>query len=146
VITGLKLWSGITLNQYEFTDYVKGNTSYSGNQLTGTPKQVLTGGIDLTLIKKIHFYVTANHTSEIPLNDANSVFAKSYTLISSRASYKSTAHGNLPFELFAGADNLLDQTYSLGNDLNAAGGRYFNAAPRRNYYFGIKLGVDFSAR
>ena len=146
VVTSLKLWSGITLNYYEFKDYVKDNTSYSGNQLTGTPRQVFTGGVDLTLMKKIHFYLTANHTSEIPLNDANSVFAKAYTLLGSRVSYRNSVQGKAPFELFAGADNLLDQTYSLGNDLNAAGGRYFNAAPGRNFYFGIKLGFDFSRR
>lgn len=142
-VTAFKIWSGITLNQYEFKDYVKDNTSYSGNQLTGTPKQVITGGVDLTLFRKIYFHVTANHTSEIPLDDANTVYAKAYTLIGSRVSYKSALSNRMPFEVFTGADNLLDQTYSLGNDLNAAGGRYFNAAPRRNYYFGVKIGLDF---
>jgi iron complex outermembrane receptor protein len=41
-------------------------------------------------------------------------------------------------ELFIGADNLLDEKYSLGNDLNAFGGRYYNASPPRNYYIGLK--------
>jgi iron complex outermembrane receptor protein len=34
---------------------------------------------------------------------------------------------------------LLDEKYSLGNDLNAFGGRYFNAAPERNYFGGVKF-------
>ena len=36
--------------------------------------------------------------------------------------------------------NLTDEEYSLGNDLNAAGNRYYNPAPTRNFYFGIKAG------
>jgi iron complex outermembrane receptor protein len=42
-------------------------------------------------------------------------------------------------DFFAGIDNLLNQKYSLGNDLNAVGGRYFNAAPGRNYFAGVRI-------
>jgi iron complex outermembrane receptor protein len=146
IASSLKLWSGITVNQYEFKDYVKDNVSYSGNQLTGTPKHVITAGADLGIVKRFFLNLTVNYTSEIPLNDANSVFAKSYTLVGAKAGYKNLLNGKLPFELFAGADNLLDETYSLGNDLNAAGGRYYNAAAGRNLYFGLKLGVNLMAK
>jgi len=37
----------------------------------------------------------------------------------------------------------LDEQYSLGNDLNAALGRFFQPAPDRNYYGGVKLGWRF---
>ena len=42
-------------------------------------------------------------------------------------------------DVFAGVDNLLDLTYSLGNDINAFGGRYYNAAPKRNFYAGLSF-------
>jgi iron complex outermembrane receptor protein len=42
-------------------------------------------------------------------------------------------------DFYTGADNLLNETYSLGNDINAAAGRYYNAAPQRNYYAGISF-------
>jgi len=146
ILSSFKLWSGITLNQYEFRDYIKDNVSYSGNQLTGTPQKVLTGGTDLIFAKGFYLTLTANYTSAIPLNDANSVFAKAYALVGAKAGYKNQLGNKLPFELFAGADNLLDETYSLGNDLNAAGGRYYNAAFGRNFFFGLKIGIDFSAK
>jgi len=41
--------------------------------------------------------------------------------------------------IYVGAGNILNQKYSLGNDLNAVGGRYYNAAAPRNYYAGMKL-------
>jgi len=40
---------------------------------------------------------------------------------------------------YAGADNLLDENYSLGNDINAAANRFYNAAPGRNYYIGLSF-------
>lgn len=146
IISAFKLWSGITLNQYEFKDYIKDNTSYSGNQLTGTPAKVITGGADVAFAKHLFVHVTVNYTSAIPLNDANSVFAKSYTLVGAKTVYKNQLSNKLPYELFGGVDNVLDETYSLGNDLNAAGGRYYNAAAGRNYFFGLKLGIDFIAK
>jgi len=33
----------------------------------------------------------------------------------------------------------LNQLYSLGNDINAAGKRYYNPAPKRNFYFGMAI-------
>ncbi len=38
-------------------------------------------------------------------------------------------NGKCRMAVFAGADNLLNQSYSLGNDLNAVGNRYYNLAP-----------------
>ena len=42
-------------------------------------------------------------------------------------------------ELFAGVDNLLNKKYSLGNDINAAANRFYNAAPARNAYGGMNI-------
>ena len=49
----------------------------------------------------------------------------------------------LPLDFFAGADNLLDEQYSLGNDLNAAGSRFYNAAAGRNYFVGLIVNPKF---
>ncbi len=141
-LSTFKLWTGVTLNYYEFKDYEKDNVSFSGNDLTGVPKHVYTGGLDLALRNGIYWHVTLNYTSSLPLNDANTAFAKSYTLLGSRIGFKTSSIKKLPINIFAGADNLLDETYSLGNDLNAVGGRYFNAAAKRNYYVGIKFDLN----
>jgi len=139
-----KLWAGLTVNHYEFNDYIKGVDDYSGNDLTGVPQQIYTGGLDLKLAKGFYCHITINYTSSLPLDDANSILAKSNTLIGSRMGYRSTFIHRLPIDFFIGADNLLDETYSLGNDLNAAGGRYFNAAAGRNYYAGVKFDLSLA--
>jgi iron complex outermembrane receptor protein len=42
-------------------------------------------------------------------------------------------------EVFFGIDNLLNEKYSLGNDLNAFGQRYYNPSPERNIFGGVKI-------
>jgi iron complex outermembrane receptor protein len=46
-------------------------------------------------------------------------------------------------ELFIATDNILDEKYSLGNDINAFGGRYYNAAASFNFAGGIALHFNF---
>lgn len=137
-LTAFKLWTSYTYNHYRFEDYVQDGNDYSGNRLTGVAPTVALVGLDLTF-KKIYLNVTSNYTDAIPLNDANSEYADHYILLGARVGYRANLSA-LPFEVFAGADNLLDEKYSLGNDLNAAGGRYYNAAAPRNYYVGLNLG------
>jgi iron complex outermembrane receptor protein len=53
--------------------------------------------------------------------------------------YRATLNRSVKFEVFTGAENLFDAKYSLGNDVNGFGGRYYNAAAGRNYFAGISL-------
>ena len=81
-------------------------------------------------------YYTA---SKIFLNDANTAIAAPYHLLGARIGWKKNIQKKYKLNIYAGADNLLDEKYSLGNDINAAANRFYNAAPRRNYYAGISF-------
>ncbi|HMC84261.1 MAG TPA: hypothetical protein VKI61_01995, partial [Chitinophagaceae bacterium] len=74
----------------------------------------------------------------IPMNDANTDFASSYNLLGTRIGYRKI-FSSVMVNVFAGADNLFNMHYSLGNDINAAAGRYYNAAPGVNYYGGLSF-------
>jgi iron complex outermembrane receptor protein len=45
--------------------------------------------------------------------------------------------GKAAIDFSLGVNNVFDQDYSLGNDLNAANNRYFNPAAKRNYSLGL---------
>lgn len=139
LISGLQLQNSYTLSKYYFRNYLNGKVNYSGNRLTGVPRGVLISGIDLRIEKNFYLFAQHNYTSRIPLNDANSLFSGDYNLIHFKAGWRTSAPGKPIIEIFAGVDNLLDENYSLGNDLNAFGGRYFNAAPGRNFFGGLKV-------
>ncbi len=132
----LRLWSSVTLSDFYFKDYTVNNTSYDGNELTGVPRQVILAGADISFLQ--HFYIngTFNYTSRLPLTDANDAYALAYRLWQFRLGWQKKI-GKHKLELFAGVDNLADEQYSLGNDLNAFGRRYYNPSPVRNYFGGL---------
>ncbi|MEJ7778169.1 MAG: TonB-dependent receptor [Daejeonella sp.] len=138
-ISGLQLQNSYTLSKYFFRNYLNGIVNYSGNKLTGVPTNVLINGIDLRMDKHLYLFAQHNYTSKIPLNDANSLFSRDYNLIHFKAGWRRSRPGKPTLDVFAGVDNLLNEHYSLGNDLNAFGGRYFNAAPLRNFFGGLKV-------
>jgi iron complex outermembrane receptor protein len=141
-ITSFSLWSSYTYNRYRFKNYANDGTDFSGKRLTGVAPTIALWGLDIT-IKKIYANITANYTDALPLNDANTQYASDYFLLGGRIGYRSTVSKNFAFEVFGGIDNALDKRYSLGNDLNAIGGRYYNTAAPRNFYVGIKLTPSF---
>jgi iron complex outermembrane receptor protein len=96
-------------------------------------------GIDALIALGLYVNVNYTYTDRIPLNDANTEYADSYSLLTGRAGFRK-AWKNLSLDIFGGVDNALDEKYSLGNDLNAIGGRYYNAAPGINYFGGVKTG------
>jgi iron complex outermembrane receptor protein len=132
LLSALKIWTSYTYNHYRFEEYIQDGNDYSGNRLTGVAPTIALLGIDMTF-QKVYLNITTNYTDAIPLNDANTEYSDYYLLLGGRLGYRTTLKNVLPFEVFAGIDNALDETYSLGNDLNAIGGRYYNAASPRNY-------------
>ncbi|WP_316816130.1 TonB-dependent receptor [Pedobacter nyackensis] len=138
-VRGLQFRNAYTLSRFKFDRFLDKTADYSGNALTGVPKNVLVSSIDIQLPKDIYFFVQHSFTSQIPLNDANTVYAKKYHILQAKIGWQNLRIGNTPVTIFAGADNLLNKNYSLGNDLNAMGGRYFNAAAKRSFYGGLTL-------
>jgi iron complex outermembrane receptor protein len=145
-ITLLKIQTAYTYHHFTFKDYIKRkgieNVDYSGNDLTGTAPNISVSSIDLRTKIGFYFSVTYNFTDKIPLNDANTVYGDSYQLITAKAGWQIKLKQKHILELFIGVDNILNEKYSLGNDLNAFGGRYFNAAPARNYYGGVRISFN----
>ena len=138
-LSDLKFWGSYTLNRYRFNNYVQDSVVFSHNNLTGVSPNIVVAGVDVMLMKKLYANVTFNYVDKIPLNNANSEYASAYQLLGMRIGYTSQFGKNFRWELFGGVDNAFDASYSLGNDLNAAGGRYYNASAGRNYYLGLKV-------
>lgn len=139
ILRGLQFRNSLTISDFKFDNYQSGSTDYSGNRLTGVPDQVVVSSADLTLPAAFGFFVQHNYTSKIPLNDANNANAESYHLVQLKLKWRKLINSKSELQIFAGIDNLLNEKYSLGNDLNAFGGRYYNAAPLRNFFGGLKV-------
>ncbi|MDA1268391.1 MAG: TonB-dependent receptor [Bacteroidetes bacterium] len=127
---------------FTFDNYQKRGQDFSGNSLTGVPAHNIVSRMDVRTTAGLYLNFTHQFTEEIPLNDANTIYQDAYSLVNLRLGWVKQL-GNWNLEIFAGLDNLLDEQYSLGNDLNAFAGRFYQPAPTRNGYGGIKLGLRY---
>lgn len=128
-----------TFNHFRYHNYIKDTSNFSGNVLPGIPAHTFTTTMEIYLQKG--FYVNADYytSSKIFMNDANTEAVNSYHIINLQAGIKKE-YRKLEIRVHAGINNALNQRYSLGNDINAAGGRYYNAAPGMNYFIGVAFG------
>ena len=124
--------------QFQFDNYQKRETDYSGNYLPGVPQHSLNQIVTFDFCGDINLNAHYRYVSKTPLTDANDVYAQDYHLINLKLS-KDFAFKQVELKAVNGIENLLDAKYSLGNDLNAFGGRYFQPAPCFNFYVGLEL-------
>ncbi|HZH87502.1 MAG TPA: TonB-dependent receptor [Brumimicrobium sp.] len=138
-IRALDLNTALTYNHYRFGKYTVKTDDFSHNKVTAVPDWIWSNTLSFTFSKKIGLNILHNFTSSMPLNDANTVFSDQFHLIQLKGTWVWEVSSLLQIQFFAGVDNLLDEKYSLGNDINAFGNRYFNPAAGRNYFGGLKL-------
>lgn len=142
-IREIRVSHAYTGHYFTFARYESRGTDFSGNQLTGVAPHTLVNLLDVRSKSGLYLHATHQYVDEIPLNDANTVYQDAYNLIGGRVGWRNTLRGRFDVEVYGGADNLLNETYSLGNDLNAFANRFYQPAPGRNFYGGLKLGFRY---
>lgn len=132
-------WGSGSLMDFRYEDYRVADKDYSHQKIPGTAPFTAAAGVDIDTRLRLQAHLTWQHTASIPLNDGNSVSASPYDLLGCRLSYGGKLAKKTDFVLSAGGDNLLGETYSLGDDVNASGGRYYNVAPGINFYTNLQI-------
>lgn len=135
----LRLRQSYTYHDFRYEEYVQAGTDYQGNRMPGVPPHSLASSLSLHTQAGLSLQTDWQYVSSIPLNDANEVYADAYHLLKLKLSYTlqlKPVHATI----FTGADNLLNEKYSLGNDINPQyGNRYFQPAAPRTYFAGIRF-------
>ena len=142
-ITKSKVSISYTYYDFSYKDFKQQNNDYSHNKLPSVPANTLNAAFDISFLNGFFGSFNYYYSDPIPLNDANSEYASSYHLFSAKAGIEKVLP-TLKIKLALGGENLFNQKYSLGNDINAFGGRYYNAAPGSNYY--VSLSFQYSKK
>jgi iron complex outermembrane receptor protein len=133
------VWLSHTWHNFHYKEFKQLNNDFSGNRLPSVAPHTIASGIDLSMKNGLRAAVTYYYSDKIALDDANSAYAKAYHLLGAKIGYQNSVKKKLEYKIVVGAENLLDQKYSLGNDINGFGGRYYNAAALRNFFVSISL-------
>lgn len=135
----IRLWSlnsAWTLQDYRFKSYQVDRNNFSGNDVTAVPKKNIVNQMTMQF-SSFGAYLLHQYTSKMPLNDANTVYANSVNIMTLKGDWKINLSGKRNLLLHAQIANIFNEKYSLGNDINAFGGRYYNPAAARNYTIGL---------
>lgn len=126
-------YASASIGNYEFKDFMNNGSDYSGNELTGVPRNKLNAGLLAESSTGLYFSVDYYFTDSIPLNDANSAYADSYNLLNIKAGYRFNPLPQLTAHISAGANNVTNTHYASMVLVNATG---FGSATPRYYYPG----------
>jgi iron complex outermembrane recepter protein len=140
-INSVRIWAAYTLDNFTYGNFVKANINYDGKHFPGVADNTFTGGVDLNSRPGVFLHLTYYYSDKTPLDDANTSYAAAYQLMGGRLGY-STVFQKLSLNFFAGVNNAFNAKYSLGNDINAAAGRYYNAAATAGYFIGFNINFN----
>lgn len=129
----------LTLNDFRFGSYINEGMNLQGKRLPGAPGAGVAFSGKWVQRKGVYLTADINYISVMYLNNANTIRNEGYTTTRLRAGWKFQIGHKTYMNLYGGADNLLNEKYSLGFDFNALGSRFYNPAPLRNYHAGAGI-------
>ena len=137
-----------TLTDHSFIEFIDAGEDFSGNRLTGVPKQRRTAGIQLRFFENFYWNTTHQHVSAIPLTNAGDIDSDPFTVFNTRMGYQKKLSEHFTFGVDFGVNNILDEVYAQSVLINTQGfggsePRYFYPGDARNYYGSLRLGYRF---
>ena len=136
----LSLDAAWTWTDARFDEFTVDGTSFAGNRVPG----VAPHRIDLGLAWRSRDWlaaVEASYSDAVPVDDANSAEAEDWTVVDARAEWRLLPADAPDLRLFGGIRNVFDAEYIGSVVVNAFGGRYYEPAPGRSVYLGVRAGL-----
>ena len=141
--TQVAAWLNYTFDHFYYENFKQVEQDFSGKRIPGIAPNTISSGVELRMKTGLYANVNYFYSDRIALSDANTEYASSYNLLGFKAGYKKLFRQHMSMDLSVSGDNLLNQSYSLGNDINAAGNRFYNPAPGVNYMAGVTIQYTF---
>ncbi|MEE2877336.1 MAG: TonB-dependent receptor [Candidatus Neomarinimicrobiota bacterium] len=138
---GLTFSVSATLSNFRYRDFKTPDAVLDGKILPGIPAQFGTGELVYVTPSRLYVKVQTRFSGDFYADDANEMVEPSYSFVYLRIGFRKQFAEWL-IEPFVGVNNLLGVEYSANVRLNAWGGRYFEPAPGRYFYGGVRVRVE----
>ena len=132
---GGRLNLSYTLSKNKFKDFVVEGNNLSDNLIPGIPSQMLDLDIVFNLTRGRSLIISNRLIGERYADNENETLVSSFNLFNLKYSKEILRNS----EIFIGAHNIFNQEYYDNIRINAFGKRYYEPAPKRNFYFGINF-------
>lgn len=114
----------------------------AGKMLPGLSKQSAFVGVNFRPTPAWRLGVSAQHSGQVFVNDANAQAAPAFTIASASVGYTKNL-GDWTLNAFARVDNLFDRQYVGSVIVNDGNGRFYESAPGRTWATGVNLRYNF---
>lgn len=115
-------------------------TIAAGNRLPGAPRHSLFGDAQYQFSDAVSAALEMKTEARVFVDDVNSDAAGGYAEFNARAGYRFKAGGADLF-LYARVDNVLEQRYAGSVIVNDGNGRFFEPAPGRRWFVGVRAAL-----
>lgn len=137
----IELRHAYTGHFFYFRESARGEEDISGNKLTGVAPHKFSNRLSIQFAGGFQWQFYHLYSDRLPLDDRNMVFQEARHVFGTKIDWNNQVGDQWKIKAGFGIENLTDLDYSLGNDLNAFGGRFYQSAPGRNWY--VDLGVGY---
>jgi iron complex outermembrane recepter protein len=126
-----------TLSDFRFVDAALPGGSFADNRFPGVAPHRLAAGVVTRWVPGLRLALDGVHTSAFHVTDANRPGTENpaATVFHLRGDF--APFGRSAVRPFLGVQNVTDTRYNAAVVLNAAGDRFFEPAPGRNFYLGL---------
>jgi iron complex outermembrane receptor protein len=142
LLPGLVAELAYTYSDFTYDRYQTPAGVFDGNQIPGIPRNQLFGEVSYRHPSGFFAAWDALYVDDFFADDANTVQSGAYWLSNLRVGHRFRL-GRFAITPFAGVNNLFDREYNGNVRINATRGRYFEPAPGRNFYGGLRFRYDF---
>ncbi|SHG62640.1 TonB-dependent receptor [Flavobacterium johnsoniae] len=137
-----------SIGNYKFKEFIDNGNDFSGNKLTGVAPQKINAGITLNTNIGVYFSTDYQFVGEIQLNDANTAYSDSYTILNLKTGYRFEILQGLTSHISAGVNNVTNEKYAsliLPNAVPTGNSspRYYYPGLPVNYYGAVSLNYLF---
>ena len=131
-----------TWSDFSYESFISPNGDFSGNQTPGVPKHYGSFELDYRHPSGAFIRWTTRFIDSFYANDSNSTEIDDYIVSDLRMGLEHK-FGNWTIAPYMGIYNLFDESYYANIRLNPFGGRFYEPAPERNLYGGIRVNYSF---
>jgi iron complex outermembrane receptor protein len=126
-----------TYSDFTFEDFVdESGNNVAGATLPGLPRHFGYAGVSYAGADGLLARLEAVYSGSLYADNANSTEVDSYVVTNFRAS-REFESGNWLVRPYVGVNNIFNERYFSNIRINSFGGRFFEAAPERNFYAGV---------
>ncbi len=143
--SGGEFSAAYTWSDFTFDRYASGNNRFDGNRIPGIPEHLLHLEFSWFIPNGLYMIWDANLAGSLFADNANAQKVDGYTVSNLRLGWEGW-WGDWEVSPFLGVNNLLDEEYHSNIRINAFGGRYYEPAPGRNAYAGIRIRKQYGGQ